>query len=188
MRRAGRRASSESRQSRAGDRGGVARTIAAATAVPSRRLHTRTHSGVHPDQHHDRHGSADRCRGERNGAAGRPTPCCAREGARLAVGQLVAEPADHQQGVVDRQRKAHGGGRVSAKIDTSVANDISRRTARPARGLPYADGHRQRRCHQLRMPETSTRKLNGIASDSMTSRSRCSVIWTLTIAVPPNGR
>ena len=35
--------------------------------------------------------------------------------------------------------------------------------------------------------QTSTRKLNGIASDSMTSRSRCdcSVIWTLTIAVPP---
>ncbi len=77
--------------------------------------------------------------------------------------------------------------RFSAKIDTSVAKVTSRSTASaPMIAMPpIATGSAA--ASSPPNTQTSTRKLSGIASDSMTSRSRwdCSVIWTLTIAVPP---
>ena len=77
--------------------------------------------------------------------------------------------------------------RLRAKIDTSVVKEMTRSTASAPRIAmpPTATGS----AAATRPPntQTSTRKLSGIAIDSITSRSRCdwSVICTLTIAVPP---
>ncbi len=77
--------------------------------------------------------------------------------------------------------------RLRAKIETSVANEMVRSTAMvPKIAIaPTATGS----AAAIRPPntQTSTRKLSGIATDSITSRSRCdcSVICTSTIATPP---
>ena len=77
--------------------------------------------------------------------------------------------------------------RLSAKIETSVANVTTRSTASaPITAMaPMATGNAAARSPPN--THTRTRKLSGMASDSISSRSRwdCSVICTLTIAVPP---
>ena len=77
--------------------------------------------------------------------------------------------------------------RLRAKIDTSVKNATNRSTARvPTIAIaPTTTGN----AAASRPPNThtSTRKLNGIAMDSITSRSRldCSVNCTSRMARPP---
>ena len=77
--------------------------------------------------------------------------------------------------------------RFSAKIDTSVLNVIMRSTAidPTIANPPTATGRAA--ANSPPNTQTSTRKLNGMAIDSISSRSRCDceVICAFTMASPP---
>ena len=77
--------------------------------------------------------------------------------------------------------------RLSAKMETSVAKEIARSTASAPRIAmpPTATGSAA--ANRPPNTQTNTKKLSGIAIDSINTRSCCdwSVICTLTIAIPP---
>ena len=103
---------------------------------------------VHREQHQDRHRQRDRRRGERYGAAGRRHRSHQRVVAARAVGQLVAEPADHQQRVVDRQRQTHRGGEVEGEDRHVGGKRDQPQNRESAEDRHHTDGHRQRGGHQ----------------------------------------
>ncbi len=103
---------------------------------------------VHREQHKNRHRKGDRRGREHHGAARRHHRPHQGFVAARPFGQLVAEPADHQQGVVDRQGKAHRGGEVEGE-DRHVGDKRDQsQHSESAEDCDDADADRQRCGHQ----------------------------------------
>ena len=90
----------------------------------------------------------DRCGREQHGATRRDHVRTTASLAVCAVSQLVAEAADHQQRVVDRQRQAHGGGEVECEYRNVGGKRDRAQHRKGAENRHSADGHRQRCCDQ----------------------------------------
>ena len=91
---------------------------------------------VHREEHHHRHRQRDGGRGEQHRAAGRGHGPRQRLLAPGAGRELVAVAADHQQGVVDRQRQTHRGGQVQRED-----RDVGEERGHPQHGEGSEDGH-----------------------------------------------
>ena len=103
---------------------------------------------VHREKHHHGHRQRNRCGRERHGATRRHHRPDQGVVAARAFSQLVAEPADHQQRVVDSQRQAQRGGEVERE-DRHVGGKRDPPQHREcAEDRHHADSYRQRGGHQ----------------------------------------